>query len=170
MQPSPQVPARQTWLVIFGALCATVLSYGVLVAILSQSRKLPPNPPNATLINALYVVGVAALVASVVWFQLRTAGKIGDETQVLAQPTLRVQMMEPTQFQTETIIALAIAEACSIFGLLRFILGGEAIAFVPFAVGTLLVNLLFILPRGLKYWSNLELANTQQNEETPFSS
>lgn len=167
--------ARDDYETIFGALCASILIYGALVYILAQSsasRGVPVSsqPVNDTLRFILYGAAATMLGASVVFMQISMAGKIGD-SRVLAQLTTPVPLMEPAQFQTFSIIALALSEACTIIGLLLFFLGGKAEHFAFFAAGTLLVNFLFILPKGLRYWSNLEAnaAGRVENNKTPFS-
>ena len=109
------------------------------------------------------------LVAAVAFMQMSIARKIGWEARVLAEPVKPIAVMEPGEFQAFSIISMALSEAGTIFGLLLFFLSGETLPFLYFAAGTLAVNLLFILPRGLKYWSNLA-AGEKEESETPFSS
>ena len=88
------------------------------------------------------------LVISVAWLRFRVDGRIGGEGRDL--------VMSPEQFQTDSIMALALSEACAILGLLLFFLGAPLKELAFFAAGTLLVDFAFILPRGLQFWSAYE--------------
>lgn len=172
MQPSPHAGARAVWLIIFGALTISIFTYGALVWMMSNSvtRRATSASISPTLITIMSALAVVMLVASVVVMSFGTAGKIGD-ARVIA-PSVPVPLMEPARFQTVSIIALALSEACTVIGLLLFFLSRSSEQFVYFAAGSVLVNLLLILPRGLKYWKNLEAsaAGDLDRNETPFSS
>ena len=141
---------RQTWLIVFGALVVSVFSYGLLCYLIEHS----PNPRQvnaasvATMRPILIGMGIAALVASVGWLRFTIDGKIGDGGRDLA--------LSPGQFQTKSIVALALSEACCIFGLLLFFMGAPMKEFAIFALGTLFIDLAFILPRGLQFWAAYE--------------
>jgi len=93
-------------------------------------------------------MAVAMLVASVAWLRFRVDGKMGGEGREL--------MLSPDQFQTDSIVSLALSEACAIYGLLLFFLGAPLREFALFGLGTPMVNFFFILPRGLAFWSAWE--------------
>lgn len=158
---------KRVWLIIFGALVASIFVYGLLCFILTQARTLHPvKSPSATISLMFHVVAVVALIAAIGWMHVTTSGKIGG-TSVYGEN--QSFLMEPGTFQTNSIVALAIAESCTIFGLTLFFMGATIKDFVPFALGTLLVDLFFILPRGLKYWANWEQEQKAKGTSGPFS-
>ncbi|HVF10122.1 MAG TPA: hypothetical protein VNA16_04930 [Abditibacteriaceae bacterium] len=157
-QPQEEAPLsvqqqKQQYFTIFFALVVSVGIYGFLCFLLDQNRKPMPEPA-AALSLVVGALALASLVAAVGWLHFRTYGKAGDAPSpaTMAPPAL----MKPGEFQTETIIALALAESCAILGLLLFFLGAPLKAFVPFAAGTLAVDLFYILPRAVRYWSAYE--------------
>ena len=141
---------RQTWLIIFGALVFSVFVYGLLCYLIEHSPT--PRRVNAASLAAMRPIliglGIAALVVSVGWLRFNIDGKIGDGSRDLA--------LSPGQFQTNSIVALALSEACCIFGLLLFFIGAPIKEFAIFALGTLFIDFAFILPRGLQFWSAYE--------------
>jgi F0F1-type ATP synthase membrane subunit c/vacuolar-type H+-ATPase subunit K len=167
---------RQTYFIIFFALLMSVGIYVLLGFILSQSRK-PLPAPAEPLRLVFHVLAAGALVAAVAWMQFRTGNRVRDLAEVgtfsTRTGTIRTattpprNVMTPGEFQTETIIALAIAEVCVILGLTYFFMGAPLVAFLPFAAGTLAVDLLGILPKALTYWRALE--RTQNQVESPLT-
>ena len=161
-QAAPQ--NKRTWLIVFGALVASIFIYGLLCVILTQARTLHPvKPPEAGMSLGFHVVAVVALIAAIGWMHVTLGGKIGGTSIYGESQSL---LMQPSAFQSNSIVALAIAESCTIFGLTLFFMGATIKDFLPFAVGTLLVDLFFILPRGLKYWASWE----RQQNATPQES
>ena len=155
---------KKTWFVIFFALTASVAIYGLMAFMIAQNRSAPaPGNSLATLRPIFYIAAGLALIASVGWMHFRTHGKIGDRGDVISLPGSQVALMPASQFQTETIVALALAEACSIFGLVLFFLGAPLVEFARFAAGTILVDLLYFLPKGIRYWAAWEM---QQKSST----
>lgn len=147
MNGSQAPAARQTWLIIFGALVFSILIYGLLCFLIMQSPQ-PRNTNPASLAQMrpfMIAAAVGALVFSVVWLRVRVDGKIGGEG--------RPVTLSAGEFQSHSIVALALSEACAIFGLVLFFLGAPITEFAIFAAGTLLVDFAFILPRGLQFWS-----------------
>jgi hypothetical protein len=119
--------------------------YVLLCFTLSQSRK-PLPAPSESLRLVFHAVAAGALLAAVCWIQFRTANRIRDlsetatpsfgattatATTATATTTASQNLMTPGEFQTETIIALAIAEVCVILGLTYFFLGAPLAAFLP---------------------------------------
>jgi hypothetical protein len=154
---------KQTYFIIFFALVGSVGTYLLLCFLMSQNRRpLTPAPAVAGLITVLAIV---ALIASIAWLQFRTSGRAGDAPAM--STTTPSALMSPAEFQTETIIAMALAEACAILGLLLFFMGGPLKGFIPFAAGTLAVDLAYILPRALRYWAAYE--KPQQPNNSPFA-
>jgi len=146
--PSHSSAPRRTWLTILVALAFSVLMYGFL-AFLIENGKAPrvvsSSLPTLRALMTLFAVG--ELAASVAWLQFATQGKMSDS----GGPILT-----PAQFQTQSIVAMALAEACCISGLLLFFLGNTLKQFIPFMAGTLAVFFLFILPKGLRYFAAWE--------------
>ena len=141
-------PTKQSWLIILGALAVSVLIYGLLAYLLQNSpqpRAISPQLPTLRVVVTLAALG--ALAASMAWLHFTTQGKMGTPN-----------LMTPGEFQTQSIVAMALAEACSICGLLLFFLGNTLIQFAPYIAGTLLVFGLWILPFGLRYWAAWEAA------------
>lgn len=143
-RPQP-VPIRRTWLVIFGALSASILVYCLMCFLIEHNNTTRHiNPANVAQIRPFFIVfALAALIASVAWLRFRVDGKIGEDGRDLS--------LSAEQFQTDSIVALALSEACTIFGLTLFFIGIPLHEFAFFALGTLFVNFAFILPRGLMF-------------------
>jgi len=163
---------KKNWLIIFAALVGSVFIYGLMCFVITQGRvanpQSAPKTPQDTLRWMFSAMAVVALLASLGWMHVKTSGKIGDgSTYGLA----KAELMSPGEFQTQSIIALALSEACTIYGLTLFFIGVAIKDFVPFAVGTLLVDLFYILPRGLKYWSSWEQEQKAKGQppNSPFS-
>lgn len=154
MNRSDYVALRQTWLTIFGALSFSVLVYLLLAYFIEHSPKSRQvnSQTLATMTPIIAFLGVAMLFAAVAYIRFRVDGKIGEE----GRPIL----LTPEQFQTQSIVAFSLSEACATFGLLLFFLGAPLQQLAYFALGTLFVNFAFILPRGLKFWRSYEKATT----------
>ncbi len=168
--PAPQQGSpKMTWVIIVFAMAMSVLIYGLLCFFLMQSRTPPSGRSLATMRPIVSAMAVLSLVAAIGWLQWKTSGRIGDTPAVLGDRS-SAALMEPGEFQTQSIIALALAEACSIYGLLLFFLGAPITEYAVFAAGSLLVILLYILPRGLKYWAARENAEKHSGQNSPFSS
>ncbi len=116
-----------------------------------------PRVPTPASRLVIPIISGLALVASVLWFKMRTGGRSGDTPKVIGIST---DLMSPAAFQTEMVIATSIAHMCAIFGLTLFFMGGSAAGFLPYAAGSALVDLLVILPAALRYWSESERRQT----------
>ena len=139
---------KQTWLIIFGSLAFSVLIYGLLAFLIQNSqspRVVSPNLP--TLRIVVTGLALASLLAAMAWLHLATAGKMGDSD---------APILTPGEFQTQSIIAMALTEACTLMGFLLFFLGNTLQEFAPSIVASLLVYLGYILPKGLRYWAAWE--------------
>lgn len=163
---------RQTWLIIFAALVGSVFLYGLVCFFITQSRiahpQNAPKPPADILCWMFSAMAVLALLASIVWMYVKTNGKIGDGS---TYGVAKAELMSPGEFQTQSVVALALSEACTIYGLTLFFIGVAMKYLVPFAFGTLIVDLFYILPRGLKYWSSWEQEQKAKGQQanSPFS-
>jgi hypothetical protein len=159
MNPQP-VPTKQSWLIILGALAVSSLLYG-LMAYFIENGKTPRtvSPGLPTMRTVMTLIALAELGASVAWLHFQTLGKMGGQGETL---------LSPAQFQTQSIIAMALAESCSVSGLTLFFMGQTLAQFAPFIFGTLAVFLFWILPKGLRYWAAWE--NDQKPKApSPFS-
>jgi len=134
--------------------------YGLLAFFIEHGkapRVVASNLPTMRILMTLFAI--AELGASVAWLQFATRGKMGDS----GGPILT-----PAEFQSQSIVAMALAEACSISGLLLFFLGNTLAQFAPFIAGTLLVFFVFILPKGLRYYAAWE-ESQRPKPPSPFS-
>ena len=158
-QPTP-VPTKQTWLIIFGALAFSALLYG-LMAYFVENGKTPRtvSPSLPTMRTLMTLVAIAQLGASVAWLHFQTLGKMGGSGETL---------LTREQFQTQSIIAMALAESCSISGLLLFFMGNNLTQLAPFIFGTLVVFFASILPKGLRYWAAWD-ESQKPKAPSPFS-
>ena len=71
--------------------------------------------------------------------------------------------MPPSEFQTHWIIALALSELCVISGLVLFFMGGPARGILPYAAGTVFVDLVVIMPVILRYWAERDKREVKPN-------
>lgn len=165
-------PDRKTWLIIFAATTGAVLLYGVICFFMAQYRAANPiimsKLPSDVLRLISSMMAIIALIASVAWMYIKTSGKIGDGS---TYEVAKAELMTPSGFQNNSLTALGLSVACSSFGLTFFFISATFRDFVPFALGTLLVNLFYILPRGLKYWSSWEQERKEKGQpaNSPFS-
>ena len=123
-------PQKRTLYILFFAFIFSSGVFRLLVEMLTQQAR-PPSPPEtlAAMRTLCYAMAGVVLLISIGWTLLRTA-----------------RSNTFPQFQTNMIVSLALSEACSIFGLLLFLLGGSAGEFNRFAIASVLVDLIFILP------------------------
>lgn len=142
-------PNRLTWATIVFAFIGSVVMYGVLIYMLQQSGERTGSPSLDSWRLPATLLAIASLIASMVWTQLRLSHH-GE------QATAGRNLPSPQQFTTHTVIALAFAEACAVFGLLLFFLGASWVDFLMFAVPSIAVMVFFVLPRGNAYWEAQE--------------
>lgn len=149
MNPQATPATKRTWFIIFGALVFALFIYALLCYLILQTRRLAPYAANtvATMRPILGAVGVAVLIGSVAYLSRSMAGKSGGS-----------ELMTPRAFQSASIVSLALAEACAIFGLTLFFMGGTIRDYAMFAAGTLFVDFAFILPKAKRYWAAWEEA------------
>lgn len=127
MKQSPQTPT-----LICLAMIGSTAMYAALGYILAPSVR-RPAPPGTTLAT---ILGIAAFVALLI--ALLRAARL--------QPGLPAR-----SFQTEMVLALALAEAAALCGLVWLFLGGAFSGMLPFVLGSVAVQALFILPKVLAY-------------------
>lgn len=140
---------RLMWATIVFFFIGSVVMYGVLAYMLQQSGERTVSTGLEAMRLPLTLLGVACLVASVVWAQLRLTVH-GEYASATGDVPL------PRHFITHTVIALAFAEACAIFGLILFFLGASWTDFLMFALPSVAVMILFVLPKGGAYWKAWE--------------
>ena len=153
-------PPRQTWLIILGALAVSVLIYGLLAYFIQSSpspRAINANLP--TLRVVFTALALASLLAGIGWLHFATQGKMGDSN---------APILTPGEFQTQSIIAMALTEGCTILGLTLFFLGNTLAQFAPYIAASLLVYGGYILPKGLRYWAAWDASN-QPKPPSPFN-
>ncbi len=145
-----EAPAnRFTWATIVFAFVGSVVMYGVLAYMLQQSGDRPSASGLEAMRLPTTLLGIASLVASVVWAQWRLAVRGEYASSTTDIPT-------PRQCIVHTLIALSFAEACAVFGLLLFFVGASFTDFLMFAVPSVAVMLFFVLPKGSAYWTAWE--------------
>ncbi|GIV17840.1 MAG: hypothetical protein KatS3mg022_3275 [Armatimonadota bacterium] len=138
-------PNRLTWATIVFAFIGSVVMYGVLVYLIQRGDERTVSPGLESMRLPVTLLGIACLIAAVVWAQLRLSVH-GEHA------TTTGKLTSPQQFTTHTVIALAFAEACAVFGLLLFFLGSSRADFLMFAVPSVAVMVFFVLPKGDAYW------------------
>jgi F0F1-type ATP synthase membrane subunit c/vacuolar-type H+-ATPase subunit K len=142
-----------TWFVIFFGFVTSIGVYGLLCFIMQQNASRQLSESLTTLRPILYALALMDLLLSVGWMMFKSQGKPSSEPGASLIPT----PPSPAEFQTNTIIALAFAESCAFFGLVLFFLGAPIAEFARFAIGSVVVMLVFILPKGLSYWAAWEM-------------
>jgi hypothetical protein len=113
-------------------MMATVL-HCLLVLLLAPRNAVPASP--ATIDHAhsvCYTLAVAGLLTSIYW----TFTKLPAAS-------------DSARFLIEVVIALALAEVCSVSGLVLFLIVHRPGEFWPLGIGALVVEGMFILPRAV---------------------
>lgn len=142
--------SKRTWFILLLAFVMSVIAYGLAAYFIGQNRAAPPQANLETLRSGMTALACAGVVASVILLRVKTRFLYAMPSTPGAVPP------SPAEFQQATILALALAEASAIAGLALFLLGAPMNEFLGFAGVTLAVDLLFILPRGLLYWTIYE--------------
>jgi|SRR5579871_945129 len=120
--------------ILFFAFVMSEGMFRVLVYLITQqARQAPPVDALATMRPICYAMAGVTLLASIGWTLVRTR----------ASPTWQ-------QFQTNIILGLALSEACTIFGMLLFLLGALPNEFNGFAIASVVVDLVVILPQIIR--------------------
>jgi hypothetical protein len=122
-----------TWIVLVAAFIVSVFMYGTLVMLLSQRPATAVTVNVDTLRSVCYTVAGAGILTAAYWALVKLPAAPDD-----------------ARFQTDMILALALAEVSCIMGMLLFFLSHKSAEFWPFGIATLVVNLVFILPRVLQ--------------------
>jgi F0F1-type ATP synthase membrane subunit c/vacuolar-type H+-ATPase subunit K len=163
--PQEQVaPQKSTWFILWVAFVGMVFSYGLIGFFIGKPTRAGANDVFQLVLGALSVL---QLIAAVIWMQVKTRV---PSTQLFVGSASKEPVQEPMEFQTNSIIAMALAEACSLYGLMLLIMGAPITTYALFAAGALIVSVGFILPRGIAYWTAYEAQQKAEKEPSPFSS
>ena len=137
---------KTAWIIIFGAMSATVLIYGAIAFTFG-----PPGEPPETARPLRMALWGAALVL------LFAAQRIVAPFRKTAAGTAAALRLPeppgpgPTGFGRRSVVALALTDAASIIGLVLVFVGGSRSDFLLLGALTLLVNFAIILPAGLAF-------------------
>jgi len=151
---------RTSWLVIFASMLVSLGVYCILAVILQQSGSQPPVTAGAEVLRqVVYAAAVLVLLASILFWNVRT--RAVTVTPGYGAQT-RPHLPSASQFQTSTIVTLALAEGAGVLGLLLFFMGAGLNDVFALAGAGAAVMLALVLPRGLRYWS---LVETREHED-----
>ena len=123
---------RRTLLILCVAFIWSIFIYFGLTFMMESQRHLPSSNSAATLRPIVFGVAVLAILGSVAW----------SVTQLSSAKTY-------VEFQSKMVVGIAIAEVCSIAGLVLFFLGTPAIEFLYFGAANIAVIAAVILPKVL---------------------
>ena len=126
-------PQKTTWMILTFAFMMSIGVYCGLVLMLNAQPAPSPVSSVAPIRMVAYAIAAAGLCGSLFWSQTRLSG-----------------MSTPQRFQTDLILSLALAEIPTIAGLMLFFIGRKTAEFWPFAIVSVLIQALFILPRVLQ--------------------
>ncbi len=144
--------SRRTCMVLFGAFLVSLAVFGVLAYLLGAlPHGSPMRPQEVTgLRPILYGVGAACLLAAATFIRARTAGLDGAGA-------AGVRLCAPEKLQANFLAAMALSEACALFGVLLALVARSGLQdYLPFAVVAALVDVAVILPRVRLYWDEWE--------------
>ncbi len=136
---------RLTWMTIVFGFAGSLVMYAVLAYMLDQSGARVQSTSLQAMRLPVSLMAVVCLLVSVIWSQLRLAVHVESVAQSGDLPS-------PQRFVTYSVIALAFAEACAVFGLILFFLGAPFNELLMFIVPSAVVMLFVILPKGAGYW------------------
>ncbi len=139
------LPNRLTWLTIVFAFIGSLVMYGMLAYTLDSSGARAVTEGLETIRLPISLLAIFVLLASIVWAQLRL-------TVHAMSPSSATDLLPPQKYIANTLISLALAEACAIVGLLMFFLGASYGEFLVFVVPSAVVMAVVILPKGIAYW------------------
>lgn len=137
--PSPAGPTlgreRTSWLFLLGAMVASILAYAGLAVAVAGGFRGALAAASPVLRYGLYAFAAILLVLAL------------SKTRGWNDPTL-----PSSAFRVQSILALALVEAISLYGLLLAFLTRSLSDFFVLASVALATDLFVILPRGLAYW------------------
>jgi hypothetical protein len=137
MSPVSNVQRKSTWYILFGGFIFAIAAFtGMVYMLASEHAAIATSSSLGIMRPIVYGLAVLSLLGAI--HRIRFGA---------------FEELSIPRFQTKTILSLAFSEACTIFGLLLFFLGAPPAEYLRFALGTLAVNFLVILPVGNRYWS-----------------
>jgi hypothetical protein len=128
-------PQKKTWMILTYAFMMSIGLYcGLVLMLNAQPLSTPPDASVLPVAHTIcYTFAAVGLLGSLYWSQVKMRATTA-----------------PPRFQTDMVLALALAELPTISGLLLFFLSRKTTEFWPFAIASLLIMALFILPRVLQ--------------------
>lgn len=151
---SPQV--KRSWYIIFFAFVGSIGVYGLLGFLLQQQRSVPASEQALGSIRpVMYGLAAICLLASFFW----AWAKMRVDLERVGEGSI----LSPSEYQTATILALALAEVCSLLGLTLFFLGASLEEFARFAGANLAVCVFCFLPLGNRYWAAWEKIQSEKD-------
>ena len=142
MSGVPIARVLQTQWILFGALAASIVVYGVVVLVAIQGE---PVPIDTTL---RWILAAAAVLTTVAVLSLRRARLprlVEDETpyhrEQLHGPLERVPEAVAARLQTAYILTWALSESVALFGLVLAFVGQKPAEYWPFGFAALLLIL-----------------------------
>ena len=120
-------------LILVFAFIVAKLTFCVLVVILSRHPDAPSAANLAILRPICYGLAAVGILGAVYW----------ATSKLSTSPNIQ-------RFQTDMILCLALSEVACIAGLLLFFLERQVATFWPFAIASVVTDLIFVLPRVLQ--------------------
>jgi hypothetical protein len=121
--------------ILFVAFVASECVFRLLVFIVSfKGQQVPPPPETLAAVRPICcALSALGLLAAVTW-------------------TLRVAKPSPNwpRFYTNVVFSLAFSEACTVFGMVLFFLGAHHGEFNRFAIASVAVDMIVILPQIIR--------------------
>lgn len=140
-------PNRIMWFTVVFAFLGSVVMYGAMAWKMEAVTARQVSESLVQMRLPIMCMAVFCLVLSVLWSQL----KLTIPAEVVIGSSRKLQ--SAGRFLTHTLIALALAEAVAIFGLLLFFLGASLADFLMLAAPSAAVMVIFIIPKGIVYWN-----------------
>jgi hypothetical protein len=151
--PTPPLPTRQVWLVVWGALAAAPIAYAVIA---QQVQVTTPPPGNLPLLRMAFLA-VAALGFVAGSLLMSRAGTPGGFPPAPPASPDTPDLVAPATFQLRSIIAMALFESVAIYGFVLVMLGGPPLLVLPWSATSLVGLVGIALPNGLAYWRRWEM-------------
>lgn len=141
IEPEGRGSRKSVWYALFGTFCLSVALIGAAPFLLGGPKA--SGDPSGSITMA-YALAALVLLASVAVAALNMRPREGTRA--------RITWPTPSEFQTTTLIALALSEVAAVIGFVMVGLKSPMDSW-PFPAASLLVNLMVILPRAIQYWA-----------------
>jgi len=122
---------RQTLWILWGGFFAAILVYGLVVVMTVDPGQQPAAAPGS--LRLLFTIGALLLAGASIWWRRRVTG----QTQFM--PASEEQSGSYDTFQANCVLTWALSEAVGVLGLLLGLLARDPGAFLPFAVGAIML-------------------------------